>query len=639
MTDDLNRLFDQKPAEPLVRDFNTRQLSELPFADRQDFTDADRGFIATLPEAEVRMPEGREVWSMRDYAFLKSDEVPDSVNPSLWRQAQLNCRHGLFEVVPGVYQIRGFDLSNMTIIEGDSGVIVIDPLVTKQVAEAGLKLYRAHRGERPVKCVIYTHSHSDHWGGVKGVVDVADVEAGKVPVIAPEGFLEAVASENVLAGPAMGRRALYQFGRLLPKGIRGQVDAGLGKTSSAGTVTLIAPTDLITRDHETRTVDGVEIIFLMAPDSEAPAEFHMYYPKFRVLNMAENAVHNFHNLLPFRGTEVRDSRAWSHYIDVALEAFGPRTDALIGQHHWPVWETDRITDYLKIQRDLYKYVHDQSLRLINLGYTPNEISEELQLPKTICCAWHSRGYYGTLRHNAKAVYQRYIGWYDANPANLDPLPPVEAAKKYVAYMGGAGAAMTKARIDFEAGEYRWVAEAMKHVVFADPSNKQARALAADAFEQLGYLSEAATWRNAYLYGAHELRHGPPAQMPRAPVPPEALRAISLDAYFDFWGVRLNGPKAEGLHIVLNWSFTDTKQVYVLNLENSALTHRTGALFDGAHATVTLARKTLDSITLFETTFEKEIAAGRIRITGDASQVHSLLGLLDTFDSKFAIVEP
>lgn len=639
MSQSILDLFTPKAAEPSVKARNAKLLDTLPFNDRQDFEDAERGFIATLPDAEIKAEDGRVVWSMKEYAFLNSDTPADTVNPSLWRQAQLNLRHGLYEVVPGVYQIRGFDLSTMTIIEGDTGVIVVDPLVTRQVARAGLELYYAHRTKRPVHAVIYTHSHTDHWGGVKGVISQAEVDAGKASVIAPEGFLEAIADENILAGPAMSRRGNYQFGGRLPKGERGQVDAGLGKTSSTGNITLIPPTDYISRDMETRTVDGVEIVFLMAPDSEAPAEFHMYYPKFRVLNMAENTVHNFHNLLPFRGSVVRDSRSWSHYIDVALEKFGEKSDALIGQHHWPVWDSPRIIDYLKVQRDLYKYVHDQTLRLANLGCTPAEIAETLQLPQTICCSWHARGYYGTLRHNSKAVYQRYLGWYDANPANLDPLPPVDAAKNYVAYMGGADAAMAKAREDFKKGNYRWVAEVMKHVVFADPGNQEARAFAADVYEQLGYEAEAATWRNAYLCGAQELRNGPPKSLARHSVAPEALRAMPLNSFFDFWGVRLNGPKAEGKRIILNWRFTDTGQDYVLNLENAALTHRAAQQSDQAQATITLTRKVLDAITLMETTFDQQIADGAIKVSGDIAKLKELLALLDTFEVAFAIVEP
>jgi alkyl sulfatase BDS1-like metallo-beta-lactamase superfamily hydrolase len=629
----------QKKAEPRVIEINASALTKLPFADRQDFTDAERGFLGTVPDATIRNEAGRAVWSMADYSFLNDDTAPGSVHPSLWRQAQLNCRHGLFEVTPGIYQIRGFDISNMTLIEGKTGVIVIDPLVSVETARAGLELYFTHRGKRPVSAVLYTHSHTDHWGGVKGVVSEDDVKSGRVPVVAPEGFVEAIAQENVLAGTAMVRRAQYQFGGFLPKGARGQVDAGLGKTLSHGSVTLIAPTDLISRDMERRTIDGVEIIFLMAPDSEAPAEMHMFYPAFNCLNMAENAVHNFHNLLPFRGAEVRDSRAWARYIDIALATFGDRSEILIGQHHWPVCGKAEIASYLSKQRDLYKYVHDQTLRLINLGHTPNEIAEMLELPASLAGEWALRGYYGTVRHNAKAIYQKYLGWYDGNPAHLDPLPPSAAAKKYVEYMGGFTAALAKAQADFRNGEYRWVAEIANHLVFADPSNKDARNLAADAYEQLGYLSEAATWRNSYLFAAHELRNGPPKMAGRVGVPPDALAALPVDVFFDLLAIRLNGPKAQGKRMILNWVFTDIGKTVVLNLENAALTHRMRQAAPNADATLTLTRKILNAIMLQQTTFPEAAAEGQIKIEGNAESLRELLSLFDTFTPAFAIVEP
>ncbi|MBN9001667.1 MAG: MBL fold metallo-hydrolase, partial [Rhizobiales bacterium] len=412
-----------------------------------------------------------------------------------------------------------------------------------------------------------------------------------------------------------------------------------GKTLSSGTVTLIAPTDLIREDHETRVVDGVEIVFLMAPDSEAPAEMHMFYPAFKCLNMAENAVHNFHNLLPFRGAEVRDSRAWSRYIDVALMTFGDRAEALIGQHHWPVWGTDAIKGYLSKQRDLYKYVHDQTLRLINHGHTPNEIAEMLTLPDSLAHQWYARGYYGTVRHNAKAVYQKYLGWYDGNPAHLDPLPPSEAARKYVDYCGGFDAALAKARADFAKGEYRWVAEIANRLVFADPAHQEARNLAADVYEQLGYLSEAATWRNSYLFAAHELRNGVPSMTARGGVAPDALAALPLDTFFDLLAVRLNGPKAIGKTAVLNWVFTDTGEIFVLNLENCALTHRFGQRAEHADATLTLTRATLNAIMLTQTTFPEAVGAKKIAIDGNPAKLLELLGLFDTFSPSFAIVEP
>lgn len=627
-----------KNAQPQVAAANAAVLSELPFSDRQDYVDAECGFIASLPDATIQNSAGRQVWSIADYAFLKEDQVPATVNPSLWRQSQLNCRHGLFEVIPGIYQIRGFDISNMTLIEGRTGVIVIDPLVSAETAKAGLELYFQHRGKRSVAAVIYTHSHTDHWGGVKGVMTQDDADSGRVPVIAPEGFVEAIAQENVLAGTAMVRRAQYQFGPLLPKGVKGQVDAGLGKTLSSGSVTLIAPTDLINHDLETRAVDGVEIVFLMAPDSEAPAEMHMYYPAFKCLNMAENTVHNFHNLLPFRGAEVRDSRAWSRYIDIALETFGDKSDVLIGQHHWPVWGNAELKSYLAKQRDLYKYVHDQTLRLINHGHTPNEIAELLVLPDSLAHEWYARGYYGTVRHNAKAIYQKYLGWYDGNPAHLDPLPPAEAAKKYIDYIGGFDTALAKAKADYAKGEYRWVAEIANHLVFADPANDEARQLAADAYEQLGYLSEAATWRNSYLFAAHELRNGV-TQMSSRGVAPDALAALPLDTFFDLLAVRLNGMKAVGKTAVLNWIFTDTGQTYVLNLENCALTHRSGQRAAHADATLTLTRQALNAIMLAQTTFPEAVGAGKITIEGNPAKLLELLSLFDTFSPTFAIVEP
>jgi alkyl sulfatase BDS1-like metallo-beta-lactamase superfamily hydrolase len=629
---------DAKPAEPAVRAANHAVLSQLPFANRDDFQDAARGFIATIPDALVTGASGNVVWSQKGYAFLEGS-APDTVNPSLWRQAQLNRQHGLFKVVDGLYQIRGFDISNMTLIEGDTGVIVIDPLFSLETAKAALDLYYQHRPRRPVVAVIYTHSHPDHWGGVKGVTSEADVASGKVAVVAPDGFMERAVSENVIAGNAMRRRALYQFGALLPKGERGQVDAGLGKTIPLGTGSLIAPTDLIRRSGETRNIDGVEIVFEMAPESEAPAELYMYYPRFKVLNMAEVATHNFHNLLPFRGAEVRDALAWSKYLNEAVNAFGDKTEVLIAQHHWPVFGGARVRNFLNNQRDLYKYVHDQTLRLLNQGFTAPEIAERLELPASLANKWENRDYYGTVRHNAKAIYQKYLGWYDGNPANLDPLPPVEAAKKYVAYMGGVDAVIRHAREDFKNGEYRFVAEVANKLVFADPANQEARELAADAYEQLGYLSESATWRNAYLYAAYELRHGA-AKVGRGPaINPNIINAIPTEMLFDLLGVQLNGQRADGKHIVINWSFTDTQRVYALVLEDSTLTYTANKQAAGADASLTLTRDTLNAIVLRRVTVSDAIQSGQIKAVGEAGKVGELFSLFETFNPNFEIVEP
>ncbi|MBK6614579.1 alkyl sulfatase dimerization domain-containing protein [Ottowia sp.] len=627
-----------KAPEPATLKANAEMVKSLPFADRQDFEDAMRGFVGTVPDALVPGPSTRPAWNLKPYDFLKADTPIDSVNPSLWRQAQLNLIHGLFKVTDRVYQVRGFDLANMTIIEGDNSLILIDPLLAVETSRAALDLYYQHRPKKPVGAVIYTHSHSDHFGGVKGVISEADVAAGKVQVIAPSGFMEAAVAENILAGTAMSRRAHYQFGVLLPSGPRGQVDGGLGKRLAGGTTTLIAPTSTIEKTTEERTIDGVPFVFRLVPSSEAPSEMLIHLPQQRVLNMAEDVAHTMHNLYTIRGAEVRDGNLWAKYIDQARLDFGDKSDMMITQHHWPVTGRERVVDLLAKQRDMYKFINDQTLRLLNHGLGPQDIAEQLRMPASLEREWSARGYYGTLRHNAKAVYQKYLGWYDANPANLDPLPPVPYAKKTVEYMGGADAVLARAREDFKKGEYRWVASAMNQLVFADPANSAARELGADALEQLGYQSEAATWRNAYLAGAMELRGGVPKIPARSSSNPDTLKATSNELYFDYMAVRLNAAKAEGKKVVINWNFTDSKQQLALTLENSALTHAPGQARN-ADATLTLSRATLDAITLRQTTFPEAIQSGQIKLEGDRAKIGELLGMLDTFEQMFPIVEP
>ncbi|ABD05773.1 Beta-lactamase-like [Rhodopseudomonas palustris HaA2] len=614
-------------------------LNELPFSDTRDFDEARRGFLGTIDDAMITSPQGRTVWSLAPYAFLAAETAPPSVDPSLWRQSRLNMNHGLFEVVPGVYQVRGFDIANMTLIEGDRGVIVVDTLTSIEGARAALQLYYRHRGERPVSAVIFTHTHADHWGGARGVLDDAALSRGAVPIIAPDQFMEHAVSENIIAGPAMLRRAQYQFGPLLAKGPRGQVDCGLGKSMAAGSVALLRPTDLIRATGDTRTIDGVTLEFQMAPNSEAPAEMHFYVPRCKLLNLAENCTHNFHNLLPFRGADVRDALAWSKYLSEALQLWGGKAEAMCGQHHWPVWGAERIDTMIRQQRDLYKFAHDQTLRLINHGLTAAEIAETIRLPKSLDGAWHTRGYYGHIRHNVKAIYQKYLGWYDANPANLDPLPPVEAGRKYVEYMGGADALLAKARADFARGEFRFVAQALSHLVFAEPDNQDGRHLLADTFEQLGYQSESATWRNAYLFGAQELRAGMPKVPARPPMPRETLAALKTSQLWDVLGVRLNGPKAEGKTIVLNWTFTDTAERWVLTLENCALTYLEGAAADNADAGFELPRGVLDEVIAKQTSFPEAVVAGRIKVRGNPMKLAELMALMDEFPRMFEIVEP
>jgi alkyl sulfatase BDS1-like metallo-beta-lactamase superfamily hydrolase len=538
-----------------------------------------------------------------------------------------------------VYQVRGFDISNMTLLEGRDGVVVIDPLISTEVARAALALYRQHRGPRPVTAVIYSHSHTDHYGGVRGVVDEADVRAGRIDIWAPAGFMREVVSENVIAGTAMVRRAQFQFGATLPRGPRGQVDAGLGKVTSRGTVTLIPPTRIIVEPFETHVIDGIETVFQLTPETEAPAEMHMFHPALRALNLAENATHNLHNTYPIRGAQARDANAWAKYLNEARDRFGRHADVAFAQHHWPVWGGERVLDYLARQRDLYKYLHDQTARLMNHGLKAAEIAERLTLPQSLARTWHVRGYYGTLSHNAKAVYQRYLGWYDGHPANLNPLPPAERGRKYVEYMGGAGAVIARARTDFARGEYRFVAEAMSHLVFADPANAQARGLGADALEQLGYAAESATWRNAYLLGALELRQGAATSSARAPVSPDLVRAMTLDLFFDYLGVRLDGDRAEGRRFAINWVFPDVDGRYVLNLENCALTCLADRQSEQADATVTLDRAVLNRLVLRELTLDDAIQQGLVAIIGDATRLVELFTLLDDFTLMFDVVEP
>ncbi len=610
--------------------------AELPADDGQDFADARRGFIGTIPDAKIENASGGVVWNMGAFAFEEAEDAPPTVNPSLWRQARLNALHGLFEVTRGVYQVRGFDLSNITFIEGERGYIVIDPLISAEPAAAALALMRKHRGDKPVSAVIYTHSHVDHYGGVRGVLSDADIEAG-MRIIAPEGFLEEAVSENVLAGNAMGRRATYMYGALLPRDPRGHVDSGLGKTTSMGAVSLIPPTESIGQTGTRLTVDGIEIEFQVTPDTEAPAEMNFFFPQFGALCMAENCTCHLHNIYTPRGAQVRDAKRWAWYIDEAAEMFAPRTQVLFASHHWPRWGRERAVDFLAKQRDLYKFIHDQTLRMANHGLTPLEIGEALKLPPTLAAEWHTRGYYGTLNHNAKAVYQRYLGWFDGNPANLHPHPPVEAGKRYVDLAGGPEALLAKAREAFAAGDYRWTAQLVNHLVFADPGNGQARELQADALEQLGYQAESGPWRAFYLTGAQELRNPrPPSPTPRQGAAGQ-IRNLPAEQLLDSLSVRLNGDKAGAQQIALDLTFSDTGERYGLRVENAVLHHARDRIAPAA-TPVTLTRAALVGLVLGETELEAAIEQGAVT-TADPGPLGTLLALLDRFDFWFELVMP
>lgn len=618
---------------------NSANLKALPFGNNDDFQNAQRGFIANSPDMIIKGANGNVVWDMSGYSFIDRNEaVPATVNPSLWRQARLNNKYGLFKVTDRIYQIRGYDLANMSIIAGDTGYIIIDPLTSSETARAGIELVYKHLGRKPVVAVIYTHSHVDHWAGVKGVVSENDVSAGKVRIIASQNFLEHAVSENVMAGTAMGRRGLYMYGALLPKGPEGQVDAGLGKGTAAGSVTLIPPTDLITRTGEEKVIDGVRIIFQYTPGTEAPTEMNFYFPQFKALCMAENCSHTLHNLYTLRGAQVRDAKAWSYFLNEALDLFGDQAEVVFVSHHWPLMGKENIRLWLKKQANIYKFIHDQTLNLANKGYTMNEIAEILVLPDELGKQWFNRSYYGTVNHDSKAVYQKYLGWFDGNPANLNPLPPVEASSRYVEYMGGADAVLAKAGQDFKKGEYRWVVMAVNHVVFADPKNIKARKLQADALEQLGYQAESAPWRNFYLTAAQELRGGV-KRFPFSLINADVLRAMPVDMIFDYMAMSLNASKAAGKSLKINCNFTDFKEKYVLLLEDSVLNYKVGKNVPDADATIKLKRADFDSIILGQAAPEKLISSGEIVIEGRKDVLNVLFTIMDKFDPWFNIVTP
>ncbi|WP_242660904.1 alkyl/aryl-sulfatase [Mycobacterium alsense] len=610
----------------------------LPFEDTRDFDDADRGFIAALSPCVIKAADGRVVWDNDAYSFLDGD-APASVHPSLWRQSILAAKQGLYEVVPGIYQVRGFDISNVTFVEGDTGVIVIDPLISTEVAAAALALYRAHRGgDRPVVAVIYTHSHVDHFGGVLGVTSQADVDSGAVTVVAPEGFTAHAVQENVYAGPAMLRRATYMYGSLLDRGPRAHVGCGLGQAASTGEVALIVPTLDIRTTGERHAIDGVEIEFQMAPGTEAPAEMHFYFPRFRALCMAENATHNLHNLLTLRGALVRDPRAWSGYLTEAIDAFADRTDVVFASHHWPTWGRERILEFLSLQRDLYAYLHDQTLRLLNRGYTGVEIAEIFQMPPALERAWHAHGYYGSVSHNVKAVYQRYMGWFDGNPARLWPHPPEALAPRYVNAMGGVDRVVELARAAFDSGDFRWAATLLDHAVFTDSQHAAARALYADTLEQLAYGAENATWRNFFMSGAAELRDGNFGTAGQV-ASPTMLSQLTAEQIFDSLAIRVNGPRSWDLDvavdITISGSEADAGANYRLTLCNGVLVHRRAAA-DPSSAAVTV--KADGKFRLLAAAIGDFSSPG-LEISGDQAALRAFLGALDQPDPNFNIVTP
>lgn len=631
---------DSKPASKATIAANQKVLQTLPFNNKEDFENAQRGLIAVQDTVTVKNENGDVVWDLESYKkYISLDKAaPDSVNPSLWRNAQLNMINGLFKVTDGIYQVRGYDLSNITFVEGKKGWIVFDPLISQEVAKAALEFVNQELGERPVTAIIYSHSHLDHFGGVRGIVDEKDVKAGKVEIIASHGFTEHAVSENVIAGNAMGRRAIYMYGALLPRNEFGGVNGGLGQTTSTGVATLIEPTDFIEKTGEERVVDGVKLVFQYTPGTEAPTEMNTWIPEKKALWMAENTTNTMHNILTLRGAQVRDALKWSSYLNETIEMWGDEVEVKFQSHHWPVWGQQDIVDYFKKQRDIYKFIHDQSVRLMNQGYTGEEISELITLPKSLEENWATRGYYGTLRHNSRAVYQRYMGWYTGNPSDLNNLPPTNAAVNYVDYMGGEQAVLEKAQADFAQGNYRWVAEVLKHVVFANPQSKKGKALLADTYEQLGYQAESGPWRSVYLQGAYELRNGTPESGGLTTASPDIIKNMPPEMLFDYLSVRILPEKAEGKDFSINITFTDLEEAYTLSMENSVLNY-SREIETKPDVSLILSKKTLDDVQLGQVTLESAVANGDLVIEGDSEVFKEFMGMLDSFKFWFNIVTP
>lgn len=629
-----------KDATAQTKSVNDALYGQLPFTDKTDFMNAHKGFIAPLPSELIKGKQGNVVWDPQQYAFIKEGEkAPDTVNPSLWRQSQLINIGGLFQVTDGVYQIRNLDLSNMTIMEGKEGITVIDPLVSAETAKVGMDLYYKNRGKRPVVAVIYTHSHVDHYGGVRGVIDEADVKSGKVKVYAPAGFMKEAVSENIMAGNAMSRRASYMYGNLLKPDAKGQVGAGLGTTTSAGTVTLIEPTNYITHTGQKEVIDGLTYDFMMAPGSEAPSEMLWYVEEKGMIEAAEDVTHTLHNTYSLRGAKIRDPLAWSKYINDVIGRWGGKANIIIAQHHWPTWGNENVVKLMKSQRDMYRYINDQTLRMANKGLTRDEIAANFKLPSGLEKSWASRGYYGSVSHDVKATYVFYLGWFNGNPATLNELPPVDAAKKYVDYMGGADAIMQKAKTDYAQGNYRWVAQVTNNIVFADPSNKEARNLEADALEQMGYQAESGPWRNFYLTGAQELRNGVVKGATPNTASPDTVKAMSPEMFFDYLAIHINGEKAANAQAVFNVDLGADGGKYKLELENGVLNHSADAQASNADASITLNRATLNKIILKEESLEQAEEKGDVQISGNQAKLDEFLGYLDSFDFWFNMVTP
>lgn len=624
-----------KEATKTTQDKNKEVYALLDFSDEQEKSFAEKGLIAAPESLELKDEKGKVVWSQKAYSFVENADAPATVNPSLWRNTQLNHLYGLFEVADGIYQVRGYDMTNITFIKGDTGWIVFDPLMSTECSAAAMQLVNENLGERPVTAVVMSHPHVDHYGGIKGIISEEEVASRGIPIIVPEGFEEHAVSENVYAGNAMGRRAGYQYGTILDDSATGSMSIGIGMGQSTGTISYISPNDTIKQTGETRTVDGVTMEFQLTPGTEAPVEMNTWFADKKALWIAENCTGTLHNLYTLRGAQIRDGNAWAEYIMEAMTRYGKDAEVVFQSHNWPHWGNDVINRYLENTAAMYKFINDQTLMYINQGYTSDEISNMITLPESLEKNWYTRQYYGTVAHNAKAVYQKYMGWYDANPVNLNPLTPSDSAKKYVEYMGDTGEVLKKARADFDKGEYQWVAEITNVLVFADPDNQEARYLCADALEQLGYQAESGTWRNAYLSGAKELREGTITDTAlKANSSADLKKSMTPEMMMDYMGILTDSNAAQDVNLKINLNFTDTDP-YLLRVDSGVLLYQKGVQADDADATLTLPRVAMFTILNKDEAKQQET----IKIEGDQDILKKLTEHMVTFEYFFNIVEP
>jgi alkyl sulfatase BDS1-like metallo-beta-lactamase superfamily hydrolase len=634
------RHFHPKGKAPSVvtREVLKQAKTTLPLADKRDFEEQKKGFIAPMKDLQIKADAGHVAWDMERFEFLEKQADFDSIHPSLLRQSVLNNNYGLYEVVPGIYQVRGFDLANITFIQGKTGWIVYDVMVSSETARAAWKLFQEHVGKGlPVSAVIYSHTHGDHFGGVLGIVDPQDVRSGKIPIIAPRDFLEHTISENVYAGNAMNRRLFYQYGLLLPASAYGYVGQGLGQAVSAGATGLIAPTRIVEKDIEEFEVDGVKMIFQNTPNTEAPAEMNTYIPGLKALWMAENVVASLHNIYTLRGTPVRDALRWSKYISEALHRFGVEADVLFASHHWPRWGNERIQEVLRAQRDLYANMNNQVLHFANQGVTINEIHNVYRLPKSLLAQWHCRGYHGSPENNSRGVIQRFLGYWDGNPANLIPLPQSESAPLYVEMMGGAEKILAKGRELHDQGQYLLAQEILNKLVQAEPQNQVAKDLLADVFEQVGYQQENPGLRNSFLAAAYELRSGIPQGETADTSSPDIIRAMSTELFLNFLGIRMDSRKAEGLRFTINLITPDNDEKFLIELENATLTNIKGFVAAKPDLTLTINRSDLEQTMIGVKTLEAQIADGTAKVQGDASVLTKLAATMVNFDPRFEMM--